>query len=107
MKNRIEKIEDNLSDIRIANATITERVDAHSKLLEFLEESRHKHSGRIHVVEGILVGMETAVNKLTKSTDNNTALLRDFKIMAITAVFMGGGFITFCGFVGGKLLHWW
>ncbi len=107
MKERIDKIEDKQSTATIDIAVITERVDKHDGLLDFLEKSRHKDSGRVHVVEGILAGIDTSVNKLITSTDKNTKSVDAFKIMAMTAIVMGSAFITFCGFIGGKLLHWW
>ncbi len=107
MKTRVEKLEDkqieNVTDI----AVITERVDKHDVLLDFLEKARHKDSGRVHAVEGILAGIDTSVNKLVVATDKNTRAVDAFKIMAMTATVMGGCFLTFCSFVGGKILLWW
>ena len=83
------------------------RLDSHDNEISALRDARHKHANAIQkqititdIHTGILSGIEGAVKELTKAVFS-------FRVMALTAITMGGGFVAFCGFVGGKLLHWW
>ncbi len=90
----------------------------HDERLVTLETSRHKHNGQIHTMEGILVGMETMIKDFIKTseaqavkTTENTAELRDLRIMGKTFLIMMQWFFVFCGAVGAvggsKLFGWW
>lgn len=99
VKERIARVEEQASSAH-------KRIDEGYREIESLRDSRHEHSNQIHQQMGIitthttiLTGMESAVKELTQAVFS-------FKIMALTALYMGGAFIAFCGFVGGKLLHW-
>lgn len=83
------------------------RLDDQARELIIVKDAWHKHAGRMHTVEGILLGISTSVDKWTISTNLNTQTLSEFKAIAKTAIFMGSIFIAFCGFVGGQLMNWW
>jgi len=99
VKERIARVEEQASNAH-------KRIDQGNREIESLRDSRHEHSNTIQQQVGviashtaILTGMEAAVKELTQAVFS-------FKIMALTALYLGGVFIAFCGFVGGKLLHW-
>lgn len=103
-----------INRVEITVAGVTEKADsAHKRLdeekaeIDLLRKRTHDNANDIHRQGGILAGMETAVKDLITATKQNTQAVLTFRIIAITAMFMGTGFISFCGFVGGKLLHWW
>ena len=97
------------------------RLDNHDKDIarldgevKSLRDAKHDHNGRIHTVEGVLVGIEKAIETLTISTNSqsektgaNTLALGNIKVRADTIIVMGLAFFAFCGFVGGQLLGWW
>ncbi len=99
VKERMARVEEQVSSAH-------KRLDTSDKEIDSLRDSRHDHSNKIHqqmtivsTHSAILSGIEGAVRELTEN-------VFAFKIMAATAIVMGGGFISFCVFVGGKLLHW-
>jgi len=102
-------------------AVLEEVTKRHDNEILSLRDSRHHHAGFLQKHDGmfesyniIISGIKEAIDKLTASHEKSTAAtaantkeLFSFKVMAMTAIFMGGGFISFCVFVGGKLLNWW
>lgn len=95
-------------------ASAHKRIDTNDKEILSLRESRHAHANEIQRHTGILDGMEKAITNLIKATEaqaqkisDNTKVLSDFRVMAATAILMGGGFIGFVVFVGGNILKWW
>lgn len=114
MKTRLDKLETHVFENTTKVAVIFERLDKHDVFLDHLEQARHKNSGRIHVVEGILTGIDSSVNKLTEATEKNasateknTKAVDAFKIMVATSVFLVSIFISICSFIGGKIMMWW
>ena len=101
------------------------RVDEHAVKFVAVELAQHKLSGRTHVVEGIMTGIEGAIGRLNKSvdewavkTDNNTTILDKgeatvktaisaFKIGVIVIGTLGAGFAGFIVYATGEFLHWW
>lgn len=103
----MKDIKERVAIVEQVAASSHKRIDSHDNEILSLRESRHKHAndiqkhtGFIELHTDILSGITAAVKDLTKSVDS-------FKVMAATAMVMGSVFITFCGFVGGKLLGWW
>jgi len=103
----VKDIKERIAIVEQVAASSHKRIDKQENEIFSLREARHKHSNDIQRHDGfieshtdILSGITTAVKELTRSVDS-------FKVMAITAMFMGSCFIAFCGFVGGKLLGWW
>lgn len=103
----MKDIRERVAVVEQVAASSHKRIDKHDEEIINLRDSRHEHANQIQRQIGItdthtsiLSGIEGAVDKLTQAVFG-------FRIMAMTAIFMGTGFITFCGFVGGKLLHWW
>jgi len=95
-------------------ASAHKRLDYHDSEVKIQREARHahaneiqKHTGQLEGHNEIFNGIKEALEKLAAATLDNTTAIFSFKIMAMTALFMGSGFIMFCGFVGGKLLQWW
>lgn len=108
------EILDRVVSVEINIASVTEKVDsAHKRLdkeeqeVEKLRTRTHDHANAIQRHVGILAGMENAVKELVSATKDNTQAVLTFRIIALTAVTMGTGFIGFCGFIGGKIMHWW
>ena len=95
-------------------ASAHKRLDGHDYEFKVQRGARHlhaneiqKHTGMLESHSEIFTGIKDALKEVAAATRHNTDAIFSFKIMAMTAIFMGGGFITFCGFVGGKLLGWW
>ena len=95
-------------------ASAHKRLDTHDDELKIQRDARHlhanviqRHTGMLESHSEVFVGIKDALKELAGNTRQNTSAIFRFEAMAITAIIMGGGFITFCGFVGGKLLHWW
>ena len=97
---RLAKVEEKINN---SNQRIAKQEDE----ITSLRESRHIHNGMISNHTGILVGLESALKSLSEQMRSNTHILSSFRGMAITAIVMGGTFISFCVFVGGNLLKWW
>jgi hypothetical protein len=100
--------------LAVVEVKVEEIEDKHGK--EILELRNHKHaqSNTLQKHEGmfdsyniILKGIKDGIESLTTATEKNTKAIFSFRVMAGTAIFMGGGFIGFVVFVGGQLLHWW
>ena len=90
------------------------RQKVHSEEIDLLNQHRElhsielqKHTSIIDNYADILAGIKEVIKDLTAATRHNTDTIFSFKIMAMTAIFMGGGFITFVVFAGGKILKWW
>lgn len=95
-------------------AILEEASKRHEGEILSLRDSRHNHAGFLQKHDGmfesyniVIDGIKSSIDNLIEATDKNTNTIFSFKIMAMTAIFMGGGFISFCVFVGGALLHWW
>lgn len=82
------------------------RIDDHGKEISSLRASRHEHNSMLHNQGGILMGLNESVKLLSKTVSENTKTLVSFKAMAMTVIFMGGCFISFCVFAAGKILGW-
>lgn len=126
MKGRIEVLEEDVTDIKVAIAGIkAETTSAHKRIdylndveVHRLRESKHEHANRIQVHESALHNIETIITTLSKNmsknaeeTGKNTNAMIKLQTKADTIIIMTGIFFTICttvgGFVGGKLLHWW
>ena len=117
MKDIEERVIRNEESINSAH----KRLDEQGRKIIIVEDSWHKHSGRIHTVEGILTGMETMIKEFVVTskaqavkTGENTSELRDLKARAETFLTMMRWFFVFCGtvasalvFVGGSLMGLW
>ncbi len=90
------------------------QLKVHSEEIDLLNKHREnhsielqKHTSIIDNYADILKGIKEVIKDLTTATRQNTDAIFSFKIMAMTAIFMGGGFIAFVVFAGGKILKWW
>lgn len=103
----MKDIKERVGVIEQVASSAHKRIDEHTEEINSLRTSRHEHNGMLQKHMGvidahtkILSGIESAVKELTQAVFG-------FKVMAATAMAMGSMFISFCGFVGGKLLGWW
>jgi hypothetical protein len=102
-----EKLSDRITRVEESSKSAHKRIDKAEDDILIERNAKHDIYSKLHTHAGILVGIEGAVNKLLKATELNTEAVLTFRVMAMTAIFMGSGFIGFVGFVGGKLLNWW
>jgi len=126
MKGRVEILEDDVTDIKVAIAGIkAETTSAHKRIdylndveVHRLRESKHEHANRIqvhesalHNLEGLMATLGTTISENAKKTGENTMAMIKLQTKADVIIYMTGLFFTICttvgGFVGGKLLHWW
>ncbi len=121
IKDRVSKVEFDLTNIvNVVETHTSSIVDAKAELKD-LRKAKHDHNDRIHATNGILCGMESLVKGLVEfksvseeSTKANTLELRDFKTAFKTFTVMMKLFLSFCTgvaavvvFIGGKIMHWW
>lgn len=125
MEERVAKMESHVAIVLEKSKTLNKRLDEQRSEIKVLRTARHEHAGILHNHMGVLEGLKGAVDKLiyminqqTSKTQENTSEIRDFKVMASTAISsfkigstilmaMGSGFGGFLVFIGGKVLHWW
>lgn len=93
---------------------VDSRFNRQNKEILSLRDSRHELNTMTQIHDCILTSIKRSMSILAdtvkeqaKATSDNTKTLDEFKTMAATAIYMGAGFITFCVFVGGKILKWW
>jgi chromosome segregation ATPase len=117
----MKDIKERMARLEEHKTAINKRLDDNDEEVKSLRDSRHIHNGMLNNHTGILQGIETSIGNLVSSTnfqstrtEENTAALRDIKVMASTFLKMMQWFFLFCSiigtsfaFVGGKLLHWW
>lgn len=121
MKERLSVVETKIGQIQVKLEGVKEKTDSSHKRIDdantevnSLRVRTHDHANIIQRHGGILVGIETAVKDFAESakeqnkkTTENTNKLRDLTTRADMIITLGCVFFSFCGFVGGKLLHWW
>lgn len=104
---RLNKLEIKVSGVLEKTDSAHKRLDDHAGEIKSLRDSRHEHAGYIQRHDGIILGIESAVTGLNKTVVQNTKSIVELITMARTAIVMGGGFISFVVFAGGKILKWW